>query len=47
MYLHRPIDPIWSQETQFPSQATLQQTLSTQKPERHSPPFAQSEPLAF
>lgn len=47
MKVHRPTDPVWLHDTQAPLQATLQHTLSTQKPEAQSSPVEQTAPVAL
>ena len=47
MKVQRPTDPVWLHDTQAPLHATLQHTLSTQKPEAQSSPVEQTAPLAL
>ena len=45
MKVQWPFEPGWSHETQSPLHATLQHTLSAQKPETQSSPVLQTAPL--
>jgi hypothetical protein len=45
--VQRPTEPGWSHDTQAPPHATLQQILSTQKPEAQSSPVEQTALLAL
>jgi hypothetical protein len=47
MNVQWPTDPVWLHDTQVPLHATLQQTLSTQKPEEQSSSAWQTAPLAL